>query len=719
MYPLMRVVFLFLLILSPGSVLAGHDGEGEVSLPLSHWDQLLDQLAQGEVEPVPPLAVVAVDRALEGVFRKGVFTGELEYRFRVLEGALGSGHQRVPVLDAATSISDVLLDGRPTSLLQEGDLYTVGVDEAGDHRLQVRFFQGREDDRFARRLAFSLPPAGPTRVSVWVPEPDIEAALTQGAVTENRAEGGGTRLVGHLDARGELDLTWHRVLTHEGQVPVRMESRVNTLFTLHEALVKGVTEVDYTVLEGETDRVDLRVPPHLEVVDVTGDAVLQWYSGATLGADDEPQEGRVVVLLRYLVEAGKRAEGHDKARIQVHFLLPVDMEHPADLAMPLPLEGVPIAGAMGIQGPAGLQAQVVESAAAQALSLRDVPTDLLELTPNPLLMAFSFSEPPSISVTLTREQEVAVTSTLVDDIQASSVLLEDGAEVTKLRLRLRNNDRQFLEVRLPEGAILTQSLLDGQPIRPALLAAAGGQPALLFPLRQSERTTAGGLIQHQVQPGDTLGSVALRYLSSASRWGEIYRLNAGQMASPDDLQVGQTLQVALPSGVEEAPFVVEMAYRRQHQALGHVGWRELRLPALDVDTMSVTWHLYLPTCLAPLRFDANLTQYSGIHYDPLRWVLISLQRALLGDAWAGGSYENILSRRKSIYREEVGRKSGGQDVVTSFPLVGQQIRFERILPGREIPVVIVDVQRGGPSTGLPTLPAQVGSVRGEEPPSLP
>ena len=692
------LVLLPLLLILPGLAAAEPDApDGAVTLPLGQWERLLDRVEDGEQVPVPPKAVVRISRSLEGSYVRGVFTGTLDTRFRLLEGAESTSPDevvRVPVLDAATSIDQVLLDGQPTSLLQQGSMYTVGVSGAGDHRVQLRFFQGRDDDRFSRELRFALPPAGPTAVSIQVPEQDIEARLAGGAITATRALDGGTRIQGHLDSRGQLDLSWTRKATHREASELRAEASMNALFTLHEALVKGVATVDYTLLEGETDRLELSLPPEIEVVDVTGDAVLQWYTDLQPDSAEGP---RLAVLLRYLVEAGRRAEGHDRATLQVHFQFPVDLEQAVPLHLPLPAGDIPLVGAIGVQGPAGLEVAVATLQQAEQLTLRDLPSDLLALTPNPLLLGFSFQQPPTVALGLTRQGELELTSTLVDDTQASTVLMEDGSEVTKLRMRLRNNTRQHLAVRLPADSTLTHALLDGHPVRPALLL---GEPTddhglapetLLLPLRQSERSSDGGVVIHQVSPGETLGGIALHYYADSTRWYEILQHNSGLLGAAEELEVGHQLRIPLPHGVEESSFVLELAYKRKQADTGLAGVRDLRLPGLDVDTISVTWHLYLPSHLTPLGFSANLTQYDAIHYDPFQRVLGLARRALLGDdAWAGGgSYESILSQRKAIYREESNRKQGGEDVVSSFPLVGERYRFERILAGDDVPHITV------------------------------
>src|SRR5262249_52275617 len=116
----------------------------------------------------------------------------------------------------------------------------------------------------------------------------------------------------------------------------------------------------------------------------------------------------------------------------------------------------------------------------------------------------------------------------------------------------------------------------------------------------------------------------------------------------------------------------------------------LQLPGLDVDAMKAVWHVYLPASHEPLSFRGNLTQTSRIKYDPFRRLARYLQEALaLRHAWAADQYENILSKRRAIYNHEGEAQGDDGAALTSFPLVGEQYRFRRILLGREVPEVRV------------------------------
>jgi len=641
-----------------------------VTLPLNHWTSLLEALRErpaAETTSKAPLAVASLRRSVVGTFRKGLLEATLTHRFVVLDTG---GHLNVPVLDGAASPVEVTLDGKPASLVKTGTVYAVGIAKAGTYALKVRFYVGHEQDRFARQLKLALPAGGPTRVEVTVPETAIVPVIAGGALVSTEVTNAGTKVVGMVSADGALDLSWTRRTTHRNAAPLTMKAQTGTLFMLQESLVRGVAAFDFTLSDGETDRIDLPLPADVQVTNVSGDAVLQW---RTTG------RGRnLTVLLRHLVT--------DRVRMLVHFQYAADLDKGIPLRLPMPPTGVLFDGAAGVQAPAGIDVEVDGLEGARSLPPRDLPVRLTHLSEHPLLYGFVFSAAPEITLRARRQAGVTLTSTLIDEVEASTVLLADGGERTKLKLHIRNNTKQYLQVALPEGATLTHALVEGHPVRPAR---AGGRAdaqdggTLLFSLRQSERIDRESGRTHTVQTGETLGNIALRYYSDPGKWRALLEANSDTLPSEHALRVGQVLKIPSvgPVLVEESTFVLEIAYQRRLSTFSWLGKRELALPDLDVDAVKVTWHVYLPKAVTPLVFDGNVTQLTRIRYGTFRRFEQFLDSVFgVEDARAGTKkYKSILKRRKGIYHAEASRKDRGDVAPGNFPLVGSRYRFKRLL----------------------------------------
>ncbi|MGA1823304.1 MAG: hypothetical protein ACMUIP_01480 [bacterium] len=150
---------------------------GQVELPLSYWEQMKTEIESANKADTPLIPYCPIERSIEGEFHKGLFKGTLIARFEVLNE---SHYIQVPILPSDASLGKVMLNGKQTSLLHEGNMYILGVDKMGKYTVQVDFFLGREQERFARRIRFQLPEAGMSKITIRVPEENIEAKLTHG-----------------------------------------------------------------------------------------------------------------------------------------------------------------------------------------------------------------------------------------------------------------------------------------------------------------------------------------------------------------------------------------------------------------------------------------------------------------------------------------------------------------------------------------------------------
>lgn len=645
-------------------------------LPLGLWDRLQSAVDAAPPSAGPLAAWAGAERVLEGRLRDGLLEADLDARFDVLSAEAGAVVE-VPVLDAQVAVVDVTLDGAPAALRTVDGFFAVPVARPGPHRVRARFLARRTSERFERGLTVRLPAGGPTRFALRLPEIDIDPVLAQGVLTAQSVVDGGTLLEGAADADGVIDLTWTRRAAGPAVGAARIEARQVTLLTVQPALITGVTRLHLDGLEGETDRFALRVPAGVEVVEVSGDDLLQWQTDAPVGGDGGR---RLTALTTHLIA--------DQAELTVRFQLAVQPGGTAVLALPGPELGVLVRGAAGVLAPAGLDVTLVARADAEVLDVGALPTDLVDATATPITAGFAHGPAPRVALSMVRNSAVPLTDILIDQVQASTVLLEDGLEVTKIALHVRNNTRQHLGIELPAEARPLQAFVDGRPVQPALDEAGG---RLLLPLRQSERLDRGERF-HTVQPGENLGRIAYLYYGNPQRWPTLVDANDDQIGGEAEVYVGQRLRVPPLEGaqVEESRFVVELAYARQGERLGMAGRRALTLPRLDVDAVEAAWHLYLPAAIEPLDFEANLTQHTAIRYDPFRRLRHSWERAVgPSEAEAGEGYQSILSQRKALFMKEGSARAGDDAIAGSFPLVGERYRFRRLLLGVDVPRVEV------------------------------
>ena len=103
-----------------------------------------------------------------------------------------------------------------------------------------------------------------------------------------------------------------------------------------------------------------------------------------------------------------------------------------------------------------------------------------------------------VKVAIQRYDEAEVLQVFVDNMQLSTVISEDGQMMTQMRLAIRNNARQYLEVTLPPGVTnVWSAFVASQAVRPSVK-----DGRLLLPL---ERSLAG----------DDTVSIELTYVGEA------------------------------------------------------------------------------------------------------------------------------------------------------------------------------------------------------------
>jgi hypothetical protein len=97
------------------------------------------------------------------------------------------------------------------------------------------------------------------------------------------------------------------------------------------------------------------------------------------------------------------------------------------------------------------------------------------------VLAYRYIRPGySLALDLKRFDEAEVLQALVDSVQLTTVVADDGQTMTEMSLAVRNNGRQFLEIELPTGSSVWSAFVAGQPVRPSKR-----DGKLLLPLEQS------------------------------------------------------------------------------------------------------------------------------------------------------------------------------------------------------------------------------------------
>jgi hypothetical protein len=427
---------------------------GWVVLPVEEYRTLHERAYPIEREPEPPpveatLTRVDYDLRINGEFASGRATLTID--------VLKDGWVRVPI-PAGLLVREARLDGKlvslvpgaisksssqPSALLSHSGRAVLLLDIA----LPVTSAAGEE--------SISLPStaSGVTRAAVQLPRQGVDIRLAGGLLAEKSESATESKWIAYGRGNEALAFTWRRKTEdHRATQPLRLRGSLTQLLGLGEDSTSINAEVNLEVTQGAAREVKIQIPDKVTINQVYGAMVADW----------EVKSGELAVTFLEPVEANAR------------FVITGETRCPRDGPIDIPLlrlvnteretggVAVEVLGAGEIKD---LKPQGLESADA---------SDLGELVANhqsPSLAAFRFRPGEgkmarALNVTIARYTPQAVLMANVEEARYQVLASSEGKTFVLARYAIRNNQRNFVKISLPQGATLWSATLSGKAVRP-------------------------------------------------------------------------------------------------------------------------------------------------------------------------------------------------------------------------------------------------------------
>ena len=501
---------------------------GWIVISVDDYLTLRSQAFPGEKAPEPPPVDATLTRLDYDLRVTGDFaTGRASLTVDVLK----DGWVRVPV-PSGLLVREARLDGRLVALTSApggkgGSQLSAVLAHAGravlllDIALPIVSGSGEES------LSLPATASGVTRASVELPRQGVEVRLTGGLLAVNPdtaspntatlktvADTGkaDTRWVAYGRGNEPLTFTWHRKLEESRprqELPLRLRGSLNQLLGLGEDSTSVYAEVSVEVAQGAAREVRIQLPEKIIVNQVQGAAVADW--------EVKESELRVTFLepveqnTRFVISGETRTARDGK--IEIPLLRLLNNERDAGGV------AVEVLGAGEIKD---VKSQGFDNADASELG------QVVAGRQSPSLVAFRLRSGDAhtvrkLTVDVARYDQQAVLMANVEEARYHVLMSREGKTLVQARYAVRNNQRNFLKVTLPAGAVVWSAALSGRPVKP------GQSPdgSLLLPL---EKTRAG-----EEAPAFVVEFI---YISRQPAWSDKGR---ARLALPAlDLQVSRT-----------------------------------------------------------------------------------------------------------------------------------------------------------------------------------
>jgi len=401
--------------------------------------------------PVPPAPPT------DAFLRSAEYRGHLERGLLTLQGTLTlevlkEGWVRLPLMNQGTVID---FEGQGALLNRNGSGLEVLARGPRSYKLKMQLAFPAGDHPGENRLAIRLPDAPRNLLDLSAANDFRDIEIENGVAYETEQARFYVSLTG--GAFGvKYTLPFRQVEEAAGE-EVKLEPRVQLnayqLLSLGEGVVSGVLVHDYNVRVAEVSYFDIDLPDEIVVFDCIVDGLESWkilqrdgqrYLRVKLLA---PIDGAVRVVVSF-----EGAYDADKGEVIVPRFPALDTERES---------GFVAVAADGAEVDLRLSGKLLPA------DVSEVPADVRAYGGN-LIGVFKYSGVPDrATVSVTEHEDAPVLTAIIETLNATAALLENGTEATWIDLTVKNNRKQFLRFSVPgEDVEVWSLLLDGEPAKP-------------------------------------------------------------------------------------------------------------------------------------------------------------------------------------------------------------------------------------------------------------
>lgn len=481
---------------------------GRMSLTWNDFKVLLEKFTSVKPPEAAPVENAPVESAMSRARYDAAVVSPNSVRIAATFGLTvfkPQGWVSVPVLGNTSAPVSALLDGQDTTLVRNtNNGFSALLNAPGTHTLELVFFASATVDKGVASFSFASALTPLTQMTLNVPAPDVVVESPQAVnIVTSKAD---DHVTAELAFRSSdtIEVRWSSpAIVQQSAAPQeapRVTCAVSTLAAITDRYLACESLLRFEVLRGGTDTFHFRLPYDVNVLNVTGEG----------SAWNSAKDGASNIID---VKVNRRIE--DNYAVSVTYEVPLDPAAPAAKLRSLEaLDVVRTSGYVGVSARANVE--VTSNPDCENLvriDASELPVSVRSLSPNPILLAFKYSDNAYVlAMDIRRLEDVAVRVASIDHASLLTVITNEGAAVTRARYDVRNNVKQFLRVELPKDAELWSAEVAGSLVKPARDAATG---AVLIPLSKS------------VEANKALGAfpVELTYMQTVARppsfWGTL------------------------------------------------------------------------------------------------------------------------------------------------------------------------------------------------------
>lgn len=365
----------------------------------------------------------------------------------------------IPILSSELNLEALSVDGKESTWAKEDEFYKVLISRAGDHTVRAQFTVKFDKESWPR--SFYLPLAGlpNSEIILDVPDASVEAEFDPGIAYTTTQNAGRTGIRGYLPPVEGVNIRWLEKSEEKKKMELKMDASAYTYVSLEEEGASAQSEIDFRVLQGETNTFSIIVPTTIDIIEIAAideeNPISQWFAEEENGSkvikiySSYQQSELFKVKITY-----ERTETDTTYKFTIPQLVPQNVER-SDAFV-----------AVGSGANVEVSEETVQGV--EALDVRFVSEQIRQFAQNKSLYYYKVSgEKSELAFDVKSHEKAPMVNTVVDLVEATSIITESGMVMTKITYHIKNTQAQFFRIGLPDKAKLLSAFLSGNEIQPS------------------------------------------------------------------------------------------------------------------------------------------------------------------------------------------------------------------------------------------------------------
>lgn len=393
----------------------------------------------------------------------------------------------VPLFQEAAHLAEATLDGTPAPIANGVETAEGSSAQAlilrgpGQHKLRLVLEARAPAEPGVNEVHLELPAAASARITLELPARYSDVEVDNASLERTVPAAGRARYQGTLGPGAEFHLQYTLPADRQEEIqarpkgPPKVFATLNTLVSVEEASIRSINQVEFEVRDAPVTSFALQLPKGYALAELSGTGVV--------GAP-EPDDGG---LLR--VPVNFEVKGNYSLRVVADRTLE-DASFDLDLPLLRALGVEQQKGHIGVQVTSGAEITVKSARGVVGRDFSELPHTIANEARGSIMLAFGYRKADlSVSLHVERHSPMPVLDAAIDQANLVLQLTPEGHSVSQAVYLVRNNNRQFLRLRLSEKSQVWSTRVNNRPVKPSLEAAREGRPAeVLVPLERSARS---------------------------------------------------------------------------------------------------------------------------------------------------------------------------------------------------------------------------------------